>query len=420
VWDSTDAGGYVVKMELTLAPERSAMAGTVWTSLGSSEGRDIVLVRHPVEPVPPATVCSGGEPSGECFLRPLRADRVEEPRVVELGKSNLLLLWRNQRGAGARIASARFDAATGVWQEAEFLDDGKAPIESLLLSASPEAWAMVAYQQDNVLLTRAYDAKLNVWSEQQAVVVSDDAASVPRPQALFVYDGGHATLITSVQHEDGLSEGTTHEYRAGRWEPSQLIDGSMGTARRQWAAASDQAGNALVLWVHGGLIGEPQDLWFSNRRAGDLWSEAARLRTSDEQILTPAVAVGKDGAAIATWQEFLVGIASSSYSFQTASWNEPVMVTAEPNADNRGLAFNDAGTAVAYFHRNTGPSADANQKSELTGGVWGAPQPISAAEAAGQSYSVTQTVADLQVTPVHPRAGQSTPPALSRPRCEGY
>lgn len=425
VWNMKDVFfGYSVKMELILAPDRTAMAGTVWTSLGSSdEGQDIVLVRYPVEPVPPATVCSGGEPSGACFLGPLRSDRVKEPRVVELGKGDLLLLWKNQRGVGDRIAGTRFDAAAGAWQEAEFLDDGTAPVESPIVTASPAGWAMVAYRQNNVLLTRAYDPMLNVWSEQQVVDIGNDSSSMPHPEALFVYDGGDATLTTSVQDEQGLRSVSAHEYVAQtrRWETPHLIDVVPETATYEWAGASDQARSAVVVWVRGGLSGAPDELWFSIRRAGGIWSDAARLYGSDKQILKPATAVSKDGAsAIVTWQEPLVGIASSSYSFQTYAWSEPLMVTSEQDADNRAVSFNEAGTAIAYFHRNGALSTEAEQKSELAEGAWGPPQTIPVAEAAGQTYSLTRAADGLQVTSLHPRAGESTPPPLSLPRCEGY
>jgi hypothetical protein len=410
-------------LDLTLAPDRTAMAGTVWTSLGSSDdGRDIVVVRHPVEPVPPATACSGGEPSGACFLRPLRSDRINHPRVIELGKGNLLLLWWNQRGVGARIAGARFDAAAGVWQEAEFLDDGTAPVEAAIFAAGPEGWAMVAYRQGNVILTRAHDPTLNAWSEPNAVAISDDPSAIPNPDALFVYENGDATLIASVQDQQGRSSVSVHEHAGGarRWEPAHVIDTSIGTSARPRAAASDQARNALVVWVRGRLLAEPHELWFSRRTAGGPWSQAARFFSSDAQIISPAVAVGKDGGAIVTWQEFLVRIASSSYSFQTGSWSDPLLVTSEPDIENRAVSFSEAGGAVAYFHRTSAPREDAEQKSELADGAWGAPQTISAAEAARQSYSVAQTATDLQVTPLQPRVGESTPPPLARPRCEGY
>jgi hypothetical protein len=367
VWDSTSAGGYVAKMDLTLSPDRTAMAGTVWTSLGSSDdGRDIVLVRHPVEPLPPATACSGGEPSGACFLRPLRSDRINEPRVIELGNGNLLLLWWNQRGVGARIASARFDAAAGVWQEAEFLDDGTAAVEAAIFAAGPEGRAMVAYRQDNVILTRAHEPTLNAWSEPHAVAVSDDPSAISNPGALFVYENGDSTLLAYVKDQQGRSAVSIHEYAAGarRWQPSHLIDTSIGASAHQWAtAASDQARNALVVWVRGALIQEPQELWFSSRTAGGGWSEAARFFGSDAQIIRPAVAVGEDGGAIVTWQEFLVRIASSSYSFQTGSWSEPLLVTSEPDIENRDVSFSEAGAAVAYFHRTNVPRGARRRQS---------------------------------------------------------
>jgi len=115
VWDMNQGGkapvplGYVVKMELTLSPERTAMAGKVWTSLMAADGdaQDIVLVPYADQPTPPATECSGGEPSGACFLGPLRADRMGDVSVVQLAGGDALLLWQNRRGISRRLGSAR-------------------------------------------------------------------------------------------------------------------------------------------------------------------------------------------------------------------------------------------------------------------------------------------------------------------------
>ena len=421
VWAAGGPLGYVVSMELTSAPDRTAMAGTVWTSLGSTDqGQDIVLVRNPVAPVPPATVCSGGEPSGECFLRPLRSDRLSEARVVELGDGNLLLVWRNQRGSGARLASARFDATAGAWHEAEFIDDGTAAVDEAIVSASPSGRAMVAYRQGGIISTRAHDPARNVWSEPQVVVVESDASSFALVHSLFVYDDGDATLITSVQNPNRPNEALSHEYRAGKWEPSQVIDASIDSAPYLWTAASDGARNLLLVWVRGEVIGAPHELWFRSRTAGGAWSDAAPFYTTDHQILRPAAAIGADGAAIATWQEFLEGISSSFYSFEDGAWSEPLLVTSEQDAENRAVRFSEAGAAVAYFHRNAAVSTDSEQKSELTGGVWGAPHTAPAYEASGERYSVTKEATRLLVSPLQPRPGEASPPALSLPRCEGY
>jgi hypothetical protein len=173
----------------------------------------------------------------------------------------------------------------------------------------------------------------------------------------------------------------------------------------------------LVVWASGDEIGKPNDVWNSRRSAGGTWTDAAKIYTGDKQIIKPAAAIGKDGTAVVTWQEWVTRIASSSYSFKTGAWSPPLTVTPEPYVDNGAVTFSEAGSPVAYFHRNDAFNDDAEQRTELASGVWGAPQTIPTAEANGASYSVT---GDIQVTPLHPRAGQSTPPALVQPRCEGY
>ncbi len=423
-WDMKQAKGapgiaYFVKMELTLSPERTAMAGKVWTSLGSldGEGYDVVLVRYPEQPVPPATSCSGGEPSGACFLGPLRSDRFNEPRVVELGGGNLLVLWMSRRGVDSRLAGARFDAATGAWQAAEFLDDGSAPVDAPLVAASPAGWAMVAYRQNDALVTRGYDPKTNAWSEQQLVAANDGSFSNPDPKTLFVYDGGDATLIASA----GLAGLTAVDYVAEKrlWESPHAIVAPPNVDATEWAAASDAARNALVVWVRGTAFDQPFDVWSSARSAAGTWTAPAQIYTGSKQIIKPAVAIGKDGAAIATWQEWITRIASSSYSFKTGVWSEPLTVAPEQAADNGAVAFSDAGSPFAYFHRNNAFGDTADQRTELIDGVWSAPQTIPPAEANGASYSVTGGGHGVQVTPLHPRAGQSPQPLLL-PRCDGY
>jgi hypothetical protein len=340
---------------------------------------------------------------------------------VELGGGNLLLLWLNQRGIGHRIASARFDAATGAWQPPEFLDDGTAPVNAVLLAASPGGWAMVSYQQNSGLFARAYDPKAKAWSAQQ-LVVAGDASHLQQPEALFVYDGGDATLIASTQPTEGASTITAHDFTFATsvWENPQLIDGSPNTLESEWAAASDADRHALVVWVNSGMIDERYEVWFSRRDAAGTWSDPALLYASDKQILRPALAIGKNGNAVVTWQEFLLRIASSSYSFETGAWSEPLTVTSGTIMDNDAVVFNDEGAAVAYFRDNNSVSADPDLKSELGDGGWSAPQAVSTEDASGASYVATPARDSIDVERVHPRAGEPAPPALSRPRCEGY
>jgi hypothetical protein len=428
VWNASDAlgfGAYVVKMALTVSPDRTAMAGTMWGSAGGvvdEKGRDIVLVREPADqPVPPATLCSQGVPSGACFLDPLRSDFVDQPRVVELGAGNLLLVWLNLRGIGRRIASARFDAATAAWQKAEFLDDGSAPVDpsSVRLTATPAGRAMVVYLQDNAITARRYDRDSNAWLEPQVLANSDPSAN-QRPVDLFVYGGGDATLVVSAEGPGPLSL-SAYDYASstGAWGKPQLIDAAAELVPYQWAAASDDAGNAVAVTVHGAVIGAPNELWFSRRSSAGIWSAPTAFHSVAGQLFSPAVAVGKERIAVATWQEFALGIASSAYSFEAATWGEPLTVTSQINTDNRAIAFDDTGTPVAYFHCNECAS-DADKQSTFGEGMWSAPQTATAADARGDTHAVTRVSNDIEVARLKPRAGESRLPPLERPRCDGY
>ena len=417
--------GYGVKMELTLSPDRTTMAGTMWGSAGGvdEQGRDIVLVRYPADqPLPAATSCSDGEPSGACFLAPLRSDDVDQVRVVELGSGNLLLVWHNLRGVGRRIASARFDAATGSWHEAEFLDDGTAPVDpaSFRLTAAPDGGVVVVYLQGKAITAHAYDRDANAWSKRHVFAKSTDVSVNERPVALFVYEGGDATLVASAEGSGPVSLSVYDYASATRaWEKPRIIDDAAELVPYQWAVASDTAGNAIGVMVHGAEIGEPNELWFSRRSSAGSWSAPAPFHSVAGQLSRPAVAVGKDGAAVATWQEFGVGIVSSVFSLQTAAWSEPLTVTSAPDTENRAVVFDSAGAPVASFHCNLCVSA-ADQKSTLTNGVWGTPQTATAADARGDTYAATFGVDDIEVAPVKPRPGESALPPLPRPRCEGY
>jgi hypothetical protein len=167
------------------------------------------------------------------------------------------------------------------------------------------------------------------------------------------------------------------------------------------------------------VIGEPSALWFSTRSAAGTWSKPTAFRKTDDQVGNPAAAVGKDGTAIVTWTES-TGILSSFYSFGSGAWSEPLTVDAETSVQNRAVTFSETGAAVAYFELFNVPSSDSEQKSVLANGIWGVRQTVPAAEAGGALYSVTPDANELEVTPLHPHAGQSAPPGLSRPRCEGY
>lgn len=416
--------GYGAQLALTLSPERTAMAGKVWTTFSGfdGEGEDIVFVRTGDEPLPAATVCSDGEPSGECFLGPLRSDRIDQLRVVELGGGDVLLLWQNRRGLERRVVSARFDATSGAWQAAEFLDDGSAPVDSTLASASPGGWAMVVYRQSNALWSRAYDPQTKVWSKQ-LVVAAPKPSDLQQAKGLFVYDGGNATLVASNQPINAIGSLAAYDYQASSkaWVSTHVFDGSPENATYQFSAAADSQGHELAVWVRGGDIGKPYGLWFSarSRSAASDWTSPALFFTSDKQVLKPAVAIGQDGAAIVTWQEWITRIGSSSYSFDTNTWSAPLTVTKETQIDNDQLRFNDAGEAVAYLY-NTGSFAPYGElKSVLTEAGWSTPEASSEQEASGATYDIMGGN-PLQLTRLTPRAGDKPLPGLERPRCEGY
>lgn len=429
VWDMSSNGrsfGYTVKMELTISPDRTAMAGKMWGSVRGvvdEKGRDIVLVREPADqPLPAATLCSQGVPSGACFAGPLRSDELDNPRVVELGSGNLLLLWQNLRGVGRRLASARFDAAANSWQKAEFVDDGTAPVDpaSVRLSATPDGRAMVAFLQNDEITARAYDRDSNAWLPPQVLAKRADASVNLRPLSLFVYEGGDATLVASAEGPGAFSL-SAYDYASatGAWQKPQLIDAAVDLVPYQWAAASDFSGNALVVMVHGAVIGAPNELWFSRRGLARAWGTPAPFHSVAGQLLWPAIAVGRVGTAVVTWQQFGLGIASNVYSFTMQAWREPSTVTSQLQTDNRAVAFDDSGAPVAYFHCNDCGSS-AEQKSRYSDGAWGAPQTAMPNDALGDAYAVTRIADEIEVARLVPRADEETLPPLERPRCEGY
>lgn len=415
--------GYALKMELTLAPERNAMAGKVWTSLGGidKEGQDMVLVRYPEPALPPATLCSSGVPSGACFLRPLRSDRTREHRVVQLGEGNLLLLWLNNRGTGDRLASARFDATAGEWQAGEFLDDGTEQVTNVLSAVSPDGRAVVVFKQNSVVVTRAYDSDAGAWSKQQLLATKDAPSALRQPKALFVYEGGSATLLASSDEvaTGGTLSASDYDPASQTWGEPHTI-GSTPNAVPEWAGTSDAAHNALVVWVRGAGSGQPSELWFSTRSADGAWADPAMFYSGDKGIAKPALASGKDGTVLVTWQEYTKRIASSSYSFESGVWSAPLDVLVSTSVDNRTLLFNDDGVAVAYFHRSDAIGGSAEQKCELHEGVWGTPQVVPGDDGYGASHWVNLSGENFEITVVHPRAGVDAPPLLVRPWCEGY
>lgn len=423
-WDAEPSVGltYFMKMQLTLSPERNAMAGKLWSTYAGLDGQglDIVFVPYPGEPTLPATSCSGGEPSGACFLAPLRSDHIDQPRVIELSNGDLLMVWLNQRGYGNRVAGARFDAASGAWQPAEFLDQGSASVQSFLLSPSPDGWAMVAYTQGEALVTRAYSPKTKAWSKQQ-VAARAELADVLHPSGLFVYEGGDAFLVASTQYIDSVGSISAYDYSATKdaWAPPQVLEAAPENAF-QWASASDANHQQLVAWVRGGAVDKPHELWFSSRSAPGPWSAPAKFFSSDNQLLRPAMAIGPDGTAVVTWQEWRAGINSSSYSFETASWSETAMVTTEMQRDNRVVRFDDSGAAIAYFHDNDAFTGIGELKSVLSNGVWGTPQACTELEVTGETYALAAGTGDLDVERVVPGEIARSLPSLERPRCEGY
>jgi hypothetical protein len=278
---------------------------------------------------------------------------------------------------------------------------------------------MVAWLRDNTVIARAYDRDASVWSEPHVLAKSEDTDVSLRPGSLFVYTGGDATLLISAQGPDsGALSAYDYKSATRAWQEPHLIDDSATLSVYDWAAASDAAGSAVVVMVHGGVDGVPHELWFSRRSPVGSWSAAAPFYTVDAQLLRPAVAIGKNGTVIVTWQEFLVRLASNS--FEREVWGEPLTVTSQPNIDNGSVAFDDAGAPVAYFRCSDCLSADAERKSTFANGAWGPPQTATAEDTRGDGYAATRVADDIEVARFDPRPGESALPPLERPRCEGY
>jgi hypothetical protein len=419
-WDTRAGGGYLAEFSLTLSPDRTAMAGSFWKSWDGTPPResdplDAVLVLFGPGPFSDATECSGGEPSGECFEHPLRADSMSERyTVAELGGGDLLLVWINQRALEVRAAVARFDAADDEWRRPTFVDTNEA-YQLPAFSANRRGEGLLALGQPGVLTVKHYEVATDRWSEPEVVVAADPATSF-WAKDVFVQDNGDATLIGTVRTPEAGESlfASEHDAATHAWgEPIPL-----GERVAEIAAAADAAGNVIVVFV--GYPREPDapfEVGFSRRSPNGTWSDPAILYTSQTQILGPAVAIGADGESVATWEEWRTRIGSSSYSPDTNAWSQPATISAEQFAENQRVTHTEDGRVRAYFYRF---DLRAYEMSELDAGGWSAPEPALEADALGVNYSVALSYETIDVTRVGVGTEGSPIPALERATCEGY
>jgi hypothetical protein len=167
---------------------------------------------------------------------------------------NAIVTWdASVSNIGGKVQAARFDAGSGKWGAATYIDSCTGSCASNSIAPPPVAFdasgnALAVYNlDDNAGSTRGtwatiYSASGGSWSTPQALdsMLAGSFDDVPR---LAVAPNGDAVAVLQAT---GKSMGVWAAlYRGGSWgSATQLDDGTGGRP----AIAMDGAGNATVLW----------------------------------------------------------------------------------------------------------------------------------------------------------------------------
>jgi hypothetical protein len=189
----------------------------------------------------------------------------------------------------------------------------------------------------------------------------------------------------------------------GEWSEPEVLS-LPGEEGRRSQVAIDAAGNAIAIWVTGGIT--DYFVRTAARPSGGEWSAPEDLSELIEDPIQPRVALDAGSEAVAVWTTLSAGdrIVQGAVRSANGQWSEPDDLSdtgQDVNAllDAPDAAIDAAGNAVAVWTRFNGSDEIVQAAVRPAGGDWAEPDDLSAAgqdagepavaiEAAGEAVAV--------------------------------
>lgn len=281
-----------------------------------------------------------------------------EPQLSVVADGGALAVWRQFDGVFYSIAAARFNAASGTWSAAEWIEtqqrgDAVAPqIARDVAGNALAVWRAGAGTRRDVWVNR-YDATAGAWGAA-ALLETDDASNADEPQ-LGIDAAGNAIALW-IQRAGSRNSVWARRFAAasGTWDAAQPIESEDAGDAQRPRVVIDGAGHATAVWEQ--FDGARWNV-FANRfdAASGTWGTAVALENDDRGAARePEAAVDPVGNVVAVWRQFdgtRDSIWSARYDAAARAWSAAVALEATDAEDAEApqLAIDGNGDVSALW-----------------------------------------------------------------------
>jgi hypothetical protein len=282
-----------------------------------------------------------------------------EPRVAVDDSGNAIAVWSQADGGTYNIWANCYNAATGLWGEAELIEDGAGPTSEARVGIDDSGNAIAVWSQAdggtyNIWANR-YDAATGLWGEAELIETGDAAGS---PEVAV---DGNGNAIAVWGQSDGIASynvwAKRYDAATGLWGEVELIETDGAGHAPYPQVAVDGGGNAIAVWQQ--FDGARDNIWANRYDAASGWGEAELIATSDAgNAQYPRVAVDGGGNAIAVWRQSdgtLYNVWANRYD-AASGWGEAELIETDDagNAQYPQVAVDGGGNAIAVWQQSDG------------------------------------------------------------------
>ena len=155
------------------------------------------------------------------------------------------------------------------------------------------------------------------------------------------------------------------------------------------ASATDGEGNVMAVWLQSN--GSGRSVFASQYTAGGVWSEAELIEDSNEDVISPLIAMSKEGHAVVVWRQTNETTAMwdiwGNVYVEGTGWTgaKPVAANGSYNDAHCDLTIDSSGNAAVVWARLTSPTEVLMSRREA-GSSWSAAVPIDESGTADAMY----------------------------------
>ncbi|QCF27486.1 Ig-like domain-containing protein [Hydrocarboniclastica marina] len=302
--------------------------------------------------------------------------RAADPQIATSADGTAMAVWRQHDGTYYSIYASRYVAGSG-WQAVELLETSNlANVFGAQVAVDGAGNALAVWQQSDGSTTSIYANRYTADSGWQgAELIETGSTTAEHPQIAFGADGS----AMAVWRQDDGSRRVIHanRYVAGSgWQGDEPIE-TNGNHASVPQVAVDIDGNALAVWAQ--WDGSRNNIYANRYVAGNGWQVSQLIETGNGAANDPQIAFDNDGNALAVWVQNDGTYDNVHFNRYVAGtgWqtDEPIEAGNAGNASFPQIAIDDAGNALAVWHKRDGVQSDIVASLYVAGG-WQGAEPI--------------------------------------------